>query len=409
MKKTLIITIGVLILILVVGVWAYLFMFGTPKSTGEVFANFGLGNNDAVTTPTTTNDGTSLPISDSVFNNVIEARTFQQLTTKPVAGMTFVGSTTIRYMEQGTGYIFDIDTETGTERQVVGNTFTKVRSAVFSLDGTSVALTRDEGRASRITVGTIVEGEGRDTLRSVNLPLGSSEPHFSTTATSTFNYLYTTAAGGTGHAYNVLTGNDSVLFTIPFTSAHILWGTHTYVYTKPTAELAGYVYEIKNGSLGFVTNGGTGLMATAYAGGVITTLSNSPTMFSSVNPQSGGDSSTLPVSVIPEKCTFLDRIPNELVCAVPATLPDDATYPDDWYKGVISFADRFWLIDTANGSARLVADPTADAGRDVDVLKLEVNGEGTQFLFINKNDNTLWLLNLTDTSFVPEDTATTEN
>lgn len=405
MKKAIFITGGVLILMIVLAIWVYLFVFGTPQSADEIFANFGIGGGAVEETFT---PGT--PIAETAFNNVIEDRTFQQLTTKPVAGMVFISTTTVRYAEQGTGYIFDIDLLTGTETQVAGNTFTKVREAYFNRDGSAVAFVRDENRTSRITVGEIIRlSSDTFTFSSLNLPTGAYEPGFSASdATTTVRYLYEVAAGTEGHAYNIVTGNDTVAFSVPFNQARALWGSPTYVYTKPTADFAGYVYEIKSSVPAYVANGGAGLMATAYGDGLITTRWGGETLYSEAYP--GGQApKALPVEVIPEKCTSADAAPTEIVCAVPTNLAAlGGTYPDDWYKGVVSFIDQFWLVDMTEGSALLLADPLPDTGREIDVSRLAVNVAGDRFVFINKNDNALWLLDLTDDSFVPDDVVDEE-
>ena len=41
MNRALVITVGIVIIIIVLGVWVYLMLFGTPEKTGDVFTNLG--------------------------------------------------------------------------------------------------------------------------------------------------------------------------------------------------------------------------------------------------------------------------------------------------------------------------------------------------------------------------------
>lgn len=389
MKKTLFIVAGIAILLLAIGTWIYLFMYGTPESTEEIFANFGIGGSDTLAP-----NNELPPLGTTAFNNVIEERTFQQLTTRPVAGMAFLGTTTVRYVEQGTGYIFDIDLETGRETSVVSNTFTKVREAFFSEDGATVLFTRDEDRTERFTVGTITGNPGSASLFTFNLAAGATNAGFIGTK---LRYLYETPSGNEVHEYNLVTKTDTVLYTIPLRDVRMIWKDKTYVYTKPTAYLLGYAYEVRGGALSFITEGDFGLMATYYPQGLVTTISNGADLFSTANSTTG-DSKLLPTEVFPEKCVSATFAPTEIVCAIPDTLSATYTYPDDWYKGVVSFADTFWLLDLEEGSALQIANPLAETGREVDVLRMDVNTDGTNFTFINKTDNTLWLFDISDDS-----------
>jgi hypothetical protein len=85
MKKSLLITIGILTLLIVIGIWAYLFMYGAPKNADEVFARFGIGGNEEII-PVPLED-TRIDVTSESEPNV--PKRLRQLTTRPVAGAAF--------------------------------------------------------------------------------------------------------------------------------------------------------------------------------------------------------------------------------------------------------------------------------------------------------------------------------
>ena len=166
MKRSLIITVGVLIILLIIGLWAYLMVYGAPKETREVFTNLGFSSNSNIPTKVVDveniqNKGTNLSLTGVAL---------QQLTTRSIAGFGFVGdsNTKIRYVEKGTGHLYEIDTNESTENQISLTTIAKTAEAVFSQNGNSVVLTKYEGYEKIRTIGTVIK---KDTAISLtNLP-----------------------------------------------------------------------------------------------------------------------------------------------------------------------------------------------------------------------------------------------
>jgi len=104
-----------------------------------------------------------------------------------------------------------------------------------------------------------------------------------------------------------------------------------------------------------------------------------------------------PVRLFLEKCTNNPTATSSLYCAAPRIIPF-ATYPDDWYKGVVSFVDSLWFVDFTGQAGTLLADLLRLSGREIDVSSIYVDESGRFLSFINKNDDTLWLYDLSLTT-----------
>ncbi len=91
-----------------------------------------------------------------------------------------------------------------------------------------------------------------------------------------------------------------------------------------------------------------------------------------------------------DKCDWMDDS-QYIICAIPKKVPV-ASYPDDWYKGIVSFNDDIMAIDINN---TLNVDLSLKTGgMDVGLIKEE--DEGRLIIFQNKNDNSLWVNEFND-------------
>jgi hypothetical protein len=62
--------------------------------------------------------------------------------------------------------------------------------------------------------------------------------------------------------------------------------------------------------------------------------------------------------------------------------------------GLRSFTDDVWIIDPIKETATFVRSLEGEAGRPIDIIDPQVSPDGRYFLFKNKNDLSLWSLDL---------------
>ncbi len=93
------------------------------------------------------------------------------------------------------------------------------------------------------------------------------------------------------------------------------------------------------------------------------------------------------ISTIVDKCAWAkDSI--SVYCAIPQSWPSGVILPDDYYKSVFLTADELWKINTETGEKNLIS-PIM-----VDVLSLDASVDDNSLIFILKNNNFLYKLDI---------------
>lgn len=385
MKKTILITLGILIILLIIAVWAYLFTFGAPKSSSEVFSHFTTsGDQLPVVTPQST-------VDVSPETNTGAPKKLRQLTTKPVAGAVFTDAG-LRYVEKGTGHIYDINLTTGVETLTKGTTIPQSSDAVFSSDGRYVAISSHSDSGDKTILEEISVDAGTKNTEGIALPEGARDVYFGD-ATSSLMYAIKEASGVSGYTYNINKGSGVQVFNIPLRDIRVLWGSPLYVYTTPSGLQSGYLYQVAGSDMKYVSKGGNGLTALRYQGGVVVTTVGD-TDVSSRAIATTSKERKIPLTLIPEKCTHDAVTLHSLICSAPYTVSAN-DFPDAWYKGAVAFSDALWRVDMQSGRGLLLSDFLSESGRKIDVSHIGTNETGTFIYFINKNDNTLWMFDTT--------------
>ncbi len=391
MKKILFIGIAVLILLLALAIWGYLFLFGTPKTSNDVFANLGFS---VTTTPTTVTDTLNIATTTETTQVDTTGVALKQLTVRPIAGFTTYqqsGSTTVRYMERGTGYIFDIDLATGAETRVSNTTNNRIVFATFSTDGNYVAFQSENGYVRDTYIAHLEFNQGGDGLEVNSLPPQADNMAF--VGTSTLFYTLTDQ-NTIGYLYDYTTNSQKEVFTVPFLSvrAEVVNGTY-YISNRHAPELLGTIYEtdgVNFTSLLPQTFGFEGGMTPYW---LLYSNTNNNKYQSYAVLQSNKNTYTLAVPYIPSKCAVSRTTFYRMWCGAPISQISE-TYLKEWYQGTTRSQDGLWQVDISNESAGFLADPQSLVGRELDVTALQTNYTEDGLFFINKNDDTLWYYDL---------------
>lgn len=384
MKRPLIITIGIFIILLVLGLWVYLLAFGAPKETSEVFTNLGVIPESERGTDIT--DVQSLDTDATVL--ALTGTELQQLTTRAVAGFTVASSTEniLRYVERGTGHVYEINIDESTEKQISLLTIPQTVEAIFSPSGNAVAFTTYEGQKKIVSVGTLPEEGSEMILKKVSL--GVENITFKND-----NVLYYTRNEDNktvGYSLNISNLSESELFTTRITDIEVFWGADfntIYIQTRPTQYLEGYLYSISKNILTPVTNPLYGLTTFIKDTTIITSMVVGDTYSSAWLHD--GESIEQGILMLKEKCIFADETNENVWCAAPLEIPN-ASYVENWYKGVQISKDYLWYTNLATKSSTLVGDLSKLSGKTIDVFDMKIGNDKTTLFFTNKTDQTLW-------------------
>lgn len=390
MKKTYFIIAGVIAVLLLVAIWVYLLIYGTPKPVEQFFTDF-----------TMSGTGENIPLEPYLppETNVqvdVTATKLRQLTTRPVIGLHeytegegLIKNTYIRYAEAGTGHVFLINNVTGEEKRISNATIAGASRAVFSPNGQYVAIASGYTTQNTITLVTLTSDDTATTQ-----VLSQKMVDFNFSATNELRYTEYSSSGQTGRILNPATLVGSTIFTIPFQSATVIWSTNTtspnYVYPKTSAKLPGYLYTLTNGTIKRLNVTGNGLTVEANQDYYVSTMQMGQKPSSFISRSKDQKTSSLPIVMEPSKCVFSTQESNVLFCGYELT-EYSYEFPDNWYKGLVSFSDKIWRIDLERGSATQIVNPEMETGRTVDITNMIIGDSDEILYFTNKTDNTLWM------------------
>lgn len=382
MKKTLLLSIGGIFLLLLVGVWAYLFFVGTPESVDEVFSDLSFGGTAAPIEPVDNETGDATDQPDEVTP---PANQLSQLTTVPVAGFSFLSTQATSspaealYVEQGTGHIYHYALETQ-QRTRISNT---------TVPGTQHALLDDMGQYAVLETNELLrilplDEQGTSSTHVLN----GSYHNLHLTSDDQILYTQTDTTGTTAYQYDIETRTTDPVFSIPIQDVVVLWNTAPnthHVYNAPAETLQGHLYEVQGSTYSRMPITGTALQVAVgpNPNSFFYTTQEVQEKPSSVYWENGS-SNRVSALVRPDKCTTTNE---QTWCAFDIT---DDTSITDWYKGTHSFSDSIWEIDPNTGSSRLVVNLTNQSGREVDVVNLTTTNDNAHFLLQNQRDGFLW-------------------
>ncbi len=385
MKRSYFIIGGGLILAILIGFWVYSFLYGSPENNeGSFFTNlgiFGQETGEQFIPDTTTIE--EAPVVD------VQNDPLRQLTTKPVVGMRMVvvgSSTVMRYIEAGTGHIFDINLASGSEVRVSNISVPVASEAVVSPSGDYVAIRSGYSNQNELM---LIDLTDRNNPTSTVLPNQIESFAFAFNNELLFTEFNLGQTEGKG--YMPSTRATRRLFTAPFTAHSMAWSNSStsnhIIYTKAAASQLGYVYEITAKGLTRLPQSGYGLAVTQSNGiRFIGLMRNGG--YETVIVDKAGKTNVSPGANVPEKCVAGTRKEATYFCASPLEVTD-TNFPDSWYKGVLISDDFLWEV-RPNGST-LLTYPLRNVGRSLDIVDVSLSPDETMVYFRNKTDRTLWL------------------
>lgn len=313
--------------------------------------------------------------------------------------------TVVRYIEKGTGHIYQNVLESGRNIRVTNTTIPRIAEAFFLNDSKNILLRylRSDNQTIETYSATVPE-PNKDT------PPEGSELTGSFLETNIFDMvpspdkkqLYNQTSFG---SQTLLSLGDvsqikkTQLLITPFSEWLGDWPGTTLVtiQTKASGYVPGYFYKIDTtkktpekilgGILGLTAkmspNGQYVLFTETRDKGILTSIYNTNTrrVFE------------LGLNTLPEKCLW-NKESTFVYCAVPDSVNSDL-YPDAWYQGTESFSDTFYRIDPTKllGNQKLFSGEE-ESRESIDGINLKLNDKETYLTFINKTDGSLWTYSL---------------
>lgn len=399
MRNAIIIGLVVLILLLV-GAWVYLLVNGSPESMDELRGSFFGSSADApAPSPDAGANDPDMNSDQGGNTSVAIGAVLAKLTDRRVAGATIAeidGDRVVRYMEKGSGFVYDISLSTGMEIRVANVTIPGAVKAVWAPSGMRVIITTEsEGDIAQVFFGNLTKSDiGEINFETEPIPGGATLANVAWNDVGDAVYYTRTneQGGASGLLHNFKTNTTETVFTLPFREAVVLWDTTAagqhYVYNRPAQSYTGYLYRLNGNDLTLI-DGGSALTAMRVGTDhlVINRIVDG-TPRGMILDIATGFAAVAGGQLAPEKCAGTDAA---LWCGSDSSSAA-LSYPIPWYQGMVSFADTIWRVDPVTGAGSAVVTPESLVRESIDVTDM-LMGQSGQLIFRNKKDDALWLLN----------------
>ena len=320
-----------------------------------------------------------------------------QIQSGATANTDFSTNNYIRYVDRGDGYVYEI-ANGGVATQITNIYIPNIYEALFSDQGKKVFLRflRDDQKTIA-TFGIPIPDPNLDGSRT-QLPGFFLADNIKSLAVSPdqgyLAQLAPNAIGGTALTISD-TGNKGrkEIMSNPFHDWLISWNSQNTVsvQTRAAGAVEGFFYNIlqTDTRLKKVLGGINGLTASLSPKGTYILYSESTQggFITKLYKTVDGSTVTLAIQALPEKCAWTSQ--EALICATMQN-PPTGNYPDTWYAGITHFSDKIIRISPESNILTVLYDD----GIDFDATNLQYDEMHNQLYFVNKNDSTLWRLNI---------------
>jgi hypothetical protein len=415
MKTIRIISIVLLILSLAAGGYYWYFFVQNPTldENGEVVSPFEFspfGRNTVVNQPIS-----QVPPPQEEPGEVpsqpaepLKMPKLRQISTTPIAGVgasSTASSSLVRYMDRGTGHVYEVDSLLPEAKKLSNTTLPKIYEAYWNKNLNALVLRYLRNETDTITnFYAEVRSTGTSTTETPFEVKGRFlVPDIQQVAISPMGNRIFTWNIENSRGVGYVSGFDETakvkVADTPMTQVVLDWPeTNTVtIQTKASSGLIGYLYsiDIRNGVMNKVLGDVRGLVGKVSKDGlkVFYSSSNSNSIKTYYSDIKTGVNQEVIFKTLADKCVWSTLRKNEVYCAVPTEIAS-GSYPDDWYSGKISFIDQIWHLDTTTGEVHLLANLLNLSNKLMDATDLILDPKEDFLYFTNKRDLTLWSLDL---------------
>ncbi|MCA9356228.1 hypothetical protein H6790_00665 [Candidatus Nomurabacteria bacterium] len=388
----------------------------------DIFSNLGNLFSPSNNTGTPTDNTNQNNQIDNTIQDGSVYTTLKKVSSEPVAGYTFYdyeekieytnqdgkkeevveNKNLIRYMKKTTGFVSDTNTQVFplTEVRISNTTIPKIQEAVFFNNATGVItrLLDDDLETIKTFQGTITPGSGSQPGNVTGSFIEENIPEIAISPNGT-NMVYYKKSNYDTFFYNknlLTSGNDSFFNTsfyswlMDFTNENTLT-----LSTKGSYYTDGYVYSLHlDGKLNKILGGKKGMVGklSPNENYLLYSISQGNSFKLYLYDIKEGRDVDTGIRTLVDKCVW-GKVSQYIYCGVPQN-PLSGIYPDDWYLGNKNFSDSIWKINVSTNSAFKISDVSSESKEDIDVIELQINSLDNRLGFINKNDYSLWMLDL---------------
>ncbi len=385
-----------------------------PGSTGketEVFVErtfgavkkFQLKFKDEIMTPQNQTEPSG--IVDSLTRTKLAAPFVckKQTITSPTVKPGAVLKTVIRYVEKGTGNVYDFLPETKETSRLTNQTIPRIGEAFLGDNGNKVFLRyiKEDNKTIETYFATVpkqILGGDESAGELTGEFLQKNIVDLTLNPEKTLGFFQTiSATNALGGIMTISTGDKKQFFSSPFSEWLPQWINKNVITmtTKASGFVKGYMFKLDptTGALEKVFGDIYGLTTNTNPdfSKVLFSTSTDRSFIFGMHDLKDEKNYSLNVNTLPEKCTW-GSTGGTIYCGVPRLIPG-GVYPDDWYQGTAHMSDQIVRIDpTQLYENEILVDPEAEKVT-IDTINIQTDTNERYTAFINKTTNILYMVN----------------
>lgn len=417
-NKRLIIVISLFFLTVFGGIAFYIFVVAAPSvpETGPLptasdnSSPFGRYSSDFKVPSASSTQTAQLAILDNATeipsfqsNSLLQAVSIGAAGPVPTTGAVSLslGTSTeiLRFMEQGTGNVYDVDLSTGSSTRFVNTTIPKILDTTWTKDGLRAYMRfygNDGITTELLDLSKLSSTSTENDVSPKELPKGILG--------FAFNGKKALFLGSDG-SQSFLSENDFsasgkgvVVWRSPGTEWNFSWPTATTIVlaTKPSLISDGQAYignipnETKTLALDHIK--ALSVLPNSDVSSILYSGYDASEINTFILSLKTGNSTTIGLRTLAEKCVWSLKHKNIVYCGVPQNL-QARSLPDSWYLGAQSLKDGIWKIDSSTGKIEsLFASGTSTAS--IDITKPMLSAKEDYLLFTEKASGVEYALKL---------------
>lgn len=312
------------------------------------------------------------------------------ITEKPVASYTVLGSSTIRFLDKALGHLYETDFNGENAKRTSNTTILNIFDAAWEgKDRALLKFLKDE----KDVVFFSANFNGSSTI-GIFLDNNTKSAALSHDAAK-IAYLVSDRGRGIIFTTDANNTKKQQVLNLPMPNFLVSFKNKNelLLLTAPSAFANGILYSLnlQNKSFNKVSEG-QGLTVLLSPDGekffASTALNNK--VENKIISFEGGEY-FLSLKTFPEKCVFSKQNKDELYCAVPLSLLN-GNYPDDWYSGKTEMNDALYKINFKTGENRVLLEEINNL--KMDIINLSLDPDENYLFFINKKNGILWRVKL---------------
>ena len=392
----------------------------------NIFTNNNNNNNNSTTTNTTVSDNYYFEKLTQVWDKPVAGYSFYykpyNYTYTDESGNTQTGtdiSTVLIFMDSITGNIYEKNLlePTSTPIQLTNSNYTNIVKAYFLNDKNNLKNKVVFQYLKNNTIKTVSAsipnyfGSPTDLLNITNLP--DNIKNINTSSNNQFlSFLVEKKSfnNDVSSDWYLITKDGDNYGKKVFSSELSAWKLNVtnsgniFAYNTDSSYEPSSLYKLSSGSLSSIYSEHTGMSFSINKNILLSSIFTDDGLKTYLNKnfteEAFNDSSLfqLNFNTLSNKCDSNVNVDSTLIiCSVPKEIQNyDSGLPDAWYQGMTSWDDNLYIVNKDYPNGNLFFDFNKDGKilQQMDLKNLKINNFNSYLGFINKNDSSLWTLNI---------------